>query len=81
MSELDPKALLEQLLKSYAAQTEYFTMLAKITKQKPYTEIVNKNLLKFSMIDQVELMKAVYNLGCLSKKLCDKYGLEVEEEL
>ena len=75
------KAMNEQFINDfYAKQQKMLELAVHLDGLKPYIEAASQNMLKMNIDDQILILDLTVKQAELCKKLCEKYGLEPEEE-
>ena len=67
------RAVLDATLKK---ERLYFDLLAKSSETAEAIKTVSSNMMKMSMDDQIQLLKASLLVGQVSKKLAEKYDFD-----
>lgn len=79
--EIDYKRMFELMSERveqiYAQQTEFFELLSRVNELAPYQHTIAKHLLKLEIGDKITLLKMNVTSGELSKRLCEKYNIDV----
>lgn len=82
--ELDYKAMFENLYKKfeekYATEIEYFDLLAKAQETSKSSDLVSKNLMKMTMVDQILILRKLKELNDICAALQEKYKFGESEE-
>ena len=78
--ELDYKATAEaamsELTELYAMHAELGDLTVRVTEKTHLTELVSKNLPRFSIQDQLRLIRILDKMVTLAEELVEKYDLE-----
>lgn len=62
-----------------ARENEYFNLQLTIQDNVKYSNSVTKNLMKLPIEAQIEILRTLAKTAEVSKKICEKYDLDVEE--
>ncbi len=60
-------------------ENEYFNLQLTIADNAKYTNCITKNMLKLPMEAQIEILRTLAKTGEVSKEICERYDLNVEE--
>ncbi len=60
-------------------EREYFDLQLTISDNAKYTNCITKNMMKLPMEAQIEILRTLAKTGEVSKKICERYDLDVEE--
>ncbi len=60
-------------------EREYFDLQLTISDNVKYSNCVTKNMMKLPMEAQIEILRTLAKTGEVSKKICERYDLDVEE--
>ena len=82
--EIDYKSMFEVMSKRLEAalrsDKEYFSLLATVSDKAKYTEAACSVMLKFPKTDQIQVLKAMAQLGLVAEELCRKHNIDPGEE-
>ena len=60
-------------------ENEYFNLQLTISDNAKYTNCITKNMLKLPIEAQIEVLRTLAKTGEVSKEICERYDLDVEE--
>ena len=60
-------------------ENEYFNLQLTISDNAKYTNCITKNMLKLPIEAQIEVLRTLVETGEVSKEICERYDLDVEE--
>ena len=66
-------------IKNAYQEKEYFDLQLTISDNAKYTNCITKNMMKLPMEAQIEILRTLAKTGEVSKKICERYDLDVEE--
>lgn len=62
-----------------ARENEYFNLQLTIQDNVKYSNSVTKNLMRLPIEAQIEILRTLAKTAEVSKKICERYDLDVEE--
>lgn len=60
-------------------ENEYFNLQLTIQENVKYSNSVTKNLMRLPMEAQIEILRTLAKTAEVSKEICERYDLDVEE--
>lgn len=84
--EIDGEAFFMQLLDAAAEKFNKMSKLAELAKElsdvdlPTYLGTAIDNIDKFDMSDQVDFLETMTKMFRVSKKMCEKYNIDISEE-
>lgn len=80
--ELDYKAMFEELSSQMVDmcrdQAELGDLTVRVTERTNLTEMMSKNIPRFTIKDQLRVIRILDQMSTLAEELCEKYGLETD---
>ena len=78
--ELDYKAMFEelssQMIDMCHDQAELGDLTVRVTERTKLTEMMSKNLPRFTIKDQLRVIRILDQMATLAEELCEKYELD-----
>ena len=70
------EAAMSELTELYAMHSELGDITLRVTEKTHLTELMSKNMPKFSIQDQLRLVRLLDKMATLAEELVEKYDLE-----
>ena len=61
-------------------ENEYINLMSTIAENSKYSNAIGTAMMKLPMDAQIEILKPLAKSAEISKKICERYDIEVEEE-